>query len=368
MKTDRAHSQETRAGSPSWLCRDEFDRERMLDMEERVRPVRQRTLMILAIALVAASPWLGWWPVLFLIPAALFFAIADRLMPRVAKPEHLMFGAWIASGLVIGGAVALSGGPREPTLAWLAIPVITLSSRFPMRGVVAGVAINCLILIAVAFGVDAGRVIDNPVLLIAPLALLLSVAVLSTPLMRSDIQHRSDAVIDQLTGMLNRNALSSRVVELAQQSALTGESVGIIIGDLDHFKHINDTLGHSAGDAVLKEVAYQMRKQLRAFDLAYRLGGEEFLILLPGSNLEQSAQLAEQLRGNVARHRVAGGIEVTMSFGVGASRTGQSFDYAEVFKQADAALYRAKGNGRDQVCLSETEAPPAPVLGRPVFA
>src|ERR1041385_8353869 len=357
MKTDRAYSQETRPGSRSWLCRDEFDRERMLDMEQRVHPVRQRTLTILAVALVASSPWLGWWPALFLIPAGLSFALADHFMPRVAKPEHLMFGAWIASGLVIGGAVALSGGSRQPTLSWLAIPVITLSSRFPMRGVVAGVLINCLILVAVAFGVDPQRTLHDPVLVIAPLALLLSVAVLSTPLMRSDIQHRSDAVIDQLTGMLNRNALNTRVVELAEQSALTGESVGIIVGDLDHFKEINDTRGHSVGDVVLREVAYRMRKRLRAFDLAYRLGGEEFLILLPGSNLAQSAELAEQLRASVARDSVAGGMSVTMSFGVGASRNGEVFDYGEVFKMADEALYRAKGNGRDQVCLSQPTTP-----------
>jgi diguanylate cyclase (GGDEF)-like protein len=338
----------------------------MLDMEERVRPVRQRTLMILAIALVAASPWLGWWPALFLIPAGIFFAIADKLMPRIEKPELLMFSAWIASGLVIGGAVALSGGARQPTLSWMAIPVITLSSRFPMRGVVAGVIVNITILLAVAFGVNAHEVIDNPVLVIAPVALLLSVAVLSTPLMRSDIQHRSDAVIDQLTGMLNRKALSTRVLELNQQSALTGESVGIIIGDLDHFKDINDTRGHTVGDVVLKDVAYRMRKQLRAFDLAYRLGGEEFLILLPGSNLAQSAQLAEQLRSGIAQSSVAGGVGVTMSFGVGASRNGEPFDYGKVFKMADAALYRAKGNGRDQVCLSEPLA--TPLRGVPAVA
>jgi diguanylate cyclase (GGDEF)-like protein len=190
--------------------------------------------------------------------------------------------------------------------------------------------------------------------------------VLSTPLMRSDIQHRSDAVIDPLTGMLNRKALSSRVDELAQQSAFTGESVGIIIGDLDHFKQINDTRGHSIGDVVLREVAYQLRKQLRAFDLAYRLGGEEFLILLPGSDLAQSAELAEQLRQCVADNRVAGGVAVTMSFGVGSSRNGEAFDYAKVFKRADAALYRAKGNGRDQVCLSEPI--PSTPLGVPALA
>jgi diguanylate cyclase (GGDEF)-like protein len=335
----------------------------MLDMEERVRPIRQRALAILGVALVACGPWLGWWPALFLIPAAACFAFADRMMPRVAKPELLMFGAWIGSGLVIGGAVALSGGPDQPTLSWLAIPVITLSSRFPMRGVVVGVIINGLILLAVAFGVDAHQVIHDPVYVIAPLALLACVAVLSTPLMRSDIQHRSDAVIDQLTGMLNRKALSSRVSELAQQSELTGESIGIIIGDLDHFKSINDTRGHSVGDVVLRDVAYNMRKQLRAFDLAYRLGGEEFLILLPGSDLRQCAEIAEQLREGVARDSVAGTPGVTMSFGVGASRQGEPFDYGAVFKQADAALYEAKRNGRDQVRLSD----PAAVAALPAF-
>jgi diguanylate cyclase (GGDEF)-like protein len=335
----------------------------MLDMEERVRPIRQRALAILAVALIACGPWLGWWPALFLVPAAACFAFADRMMPRVAKPELLMFGAWIGSGLVIGGAVALSGGPDQPTLSWLAIPVITLSSRFPMRGVVVGVIINGLILLAVAFGVDAHQVIHDPVYVIAPLALLACVAVLSTPLMRSDIQHRSDAVIDQLTGMLNRKALSSRVSELAQQSELTGESIGIIIGDLDHFKSINDTRGHSVGDVVLRDVAYKMRKQLRAFDLAYRLGGEEFLILLPGSDLRQCAEIAEQLREGVARDSVAGTPGVTMSFGVGASRQGEPFDYAAVFKQADAALYEAKRNGRDQVRLSD----PAAIAAIPAF-
>jgi diguanylate cyclase (GGDEF)-like protein len=366
MKHDPTHSQ-AGASARSWLCRDDFDRERMLDMEERVRPVRQRALGILAIALVASGPWLGWWPALFLVPAALCFGAADLLMPRVARPELLMFGAWIGSGLIIGGAVALCGGPNTPTLSWLAIPVITLSSRFPMRGVVAGVVVNIVILLAVAYGVDAHAVVHEPVLAIAPVALLLCVAVLSTPLMRSDIQHRNDAVIDQLTGMLNRKALSTRVVELAQQSELTGEAVGIIVGDLDHFKTINDTRGHAVGDVVLKEVAYLLRKQLRAFDLAYRLGGEEFLILLPGSDLKSSAELAEKLRAGVASEGVAGGVAITMSFGVGASEQGEPFQYEKVFRIADEALYRAKHNGRDQVCLSEREATPA-LGGVPAFA
>jgi diguanylate cyclase (GGDEF)-like protein len=297
----------------------------------------------------------------------LFFGAADRFMPRVERPELLMFAAWVGSELMIAGAVALQGGARIAAISWLAIPVITLSTRFSISGILAGVAVACALVLAVGFGIDPSAVVSSPELVIAPLALILCVAVLSTPLMRSDIQHRSDAVIDQLTGMLNRKALSTRVAELAQQSQLTGESIGIIVGDLDHFKSINDTRGHSVGDVVLKEVAYQLRKQLRAFDLAYRLGGEEFLILLPGSDLEQSAHLAEQLREAVAGNGVAGGLDITMSFGVGASPRGEPFDYAEVFKAADAALYRAKRSGRDRVCLSGDELAHAAV-GVPVFA
>ena len=336
----------------SWLCRDEFDRERMLDMEERVRPFRQRTLLILAVAILGVAPWLGWWPLLFLIPAGLFFGLADGLMPRVARPENLMFAAWIGSELTIAGAVSLEGGPRTAALSWLAIPVMTLSSRFSMRGVVAGVAIASALVMAVAFGVDASAVIASPELVVAPLALIVCVAVLSTPLMRSDIQHRSDAVIDPLTGMLNRKALSARVHELAEQSQITGEPIGVIVGDLDHFKNVNDTRGHSTGDVVLREVAYLMRKHLRAFDLAYRLGGEEFLILVPGSDLESTADLAHRLREGVSAEQLTGGIQMTMSFGVGASRLEELFDYASVFSEADAALYRAKRAGRNRVCLA----------------
>jgi hypothetical protein len=122
------------ASSTSWLCRDDFDRERMLDMEGRVRPARQRTFGIIALALLSTGPWLGWWPLLFLVPSVVCFAIADTLMPRAERPEHVMFAAWLASELTIAGAVSLNGGPRGPALSWLAIPVITLSSRFSMRG------------------------------------------------------------------------------------------------------------------------------------------------------------------------------------------------------------------------------------------
>ena len=163
------------------------------------------------------------------------------------------------------------------------------------------VAIAACLVVAVAVGVDAHMIVAQP-----GVRLILCVAVLSRALMRSDIRHHSDAVVDQLTGMLNREALRVRVRELTQQSALIGEPVGLIIGDLDDFKEINDTHGQRVGDTVLKEVAYMLRNQLRAYDLAYRLGGEEFLVLLPGSDLAHAAWLAERLRARVGE-QVAGG-------------------------------------------------------------
>src|SRR5271167_2884492 len=104
-------AEEEPATATSWLCRSNFDRGRLLDMEERVRPARQKTFVILTLALVATGPWLGWWPLLALIPGAGCFAAADLLMGRVDRPEYVMFTAWVVSELVIAGAVSLNGGP-----------------------------------------------------------------------------------------------------------------------------------------------------------------------------------------------------------------------------------------------------------------
>jgi diguanylate cyclase (GGDEF)-like protein len=330
------------------------DRERMIDMDRRLQPVRRAAFGVLALALLASGPWLGWWTLAPLAVAGLLFALADARIERSEHPEYAIFTAWAASEVIIAASVAVAGGPTVATMSWFAIPIVTLSARFSGKVIGLGVGLTLALMMAVAFGVDSGAVLDDPTILIAPAALVLAVAILSTALMRSDLEHRNDAVIDQLTGMLNRKALANRKDELAQQSGLTGEPVAVLVGDLDRFKEINDSVGHTTGDSVLRDVAYVLRKELRAFDLAYRLGGEEFLILVPGSDEAQGAELAERLRAAVARAR-PGGESVTISFGVSASPRGRQFDYDEVFVAADAALYEAKRSGRDLVCLgSET--------------
>jgi diguanylate cyclase (GGDEF)-like protein len=344
--------------SRSWLIKQGSDRERMLDMDRRLQPVRRTTFAVLAVALLAGAPWIGWWTLMPLAMAAVLFRLADDQIEHSKRPEYALFGAWAASEVIIAVSVVLSGDAAQVTYSWLAIPIVTLSARFSGRGIVVGVGMALGLLAAVAFGVNAGAVIDYPPLVLAPAALIIAVAILSTALMHSDVEHRSEAFIDQLTGLLNRNALARRTGELAQQSAVSGEPIGVVVGDLDCFKEINDTDGHAVGDAVLKEVAYLLRKRLRAFDLAYRLGGEEFLILLPGANLEQAESKAEALRQAVAEERFANNRGLTMSFGVSASARGTQFDYEIVFTEADAALYEAKRAGRDRVCLALAPATP----------
>lgn len=332
----------------SWLCRDDVDRERLLDMERRLKPVRAVTMGVLGLALVASAPWIGWWTLVPLVFAAGLFQLADSRIDRAERPEYLIFAAWAGSELTIAAAVALTGGATAATIAWLAIPVVTLSARFSLRGVMLGVSLAFALVIAVSLGFNSSEVMDDPTVMIAPAALIISVAVLSTALMRSDVEHRGEAVIDPLTGMLNRKALSNRVGELTQQSEVTGQPVGIVIGDLDHFKGINDSLGHAVGDTVLKQIAYELRRHLRAFDLAYRLGGDEFLFLMPGAETQECQELAEELRHAVEK-TLGDSVNVTISLGVSASPPGERFDYDSVFASADAALYEAKHSGRNRV-------------------
>ncbi len=316
-------------------------------MDRRITPMRTATFVVLGAALIASGPWLGWWPLLPMALAVIAFSLARLLTPRMRHPEYATAAAWVLSQITIAISIALTGAATSPAVGWLAIPVVTLSARFDRRVVFAGLTLTTLLMLGVTVGAGWSDVAANPTPVIAPLALLASIALLSMALMTSDVEHRSKSVLDPLTGMLNRVSLDSRVAELRQQARMTHEPVGVIIGDIDHFKPINDEHGHSVGDAVLVDIAAAMRTELRAFDLAYRIGGEEFLILLPGAHAADALDLAERLRRAVESAR-AGGLRVTMSFGVTGSSPGD-FEYETVFAAADAALYGAKSAGRNRV-------------------
>jgi diguanylate cyclase (GGDEF)-like protein len=316
-------------------------------MERRIKPIRVSAMGVLGAALLASGPWVGWWPVAVLLVALAGFAVVDHGIDRATRPEYRMAVGWALSQLLIAGSIVLTGGQTSPALAWLAIPVVTLGARFSNRGVAAGLTLTIGLLLVVTLGIDRAAIMDDPSYLFFALGTIGAVGILSMPLMISEQAHRSDAQIDALTGLLNRHALDVRIAELEQQAEGGDVTIGVIVADLDHFKAVNDAHGHTRGDAVLRGTADRLRAQGRAFELVYRIGGEEFLVVLPGASLQDSVDHAERLREAIAAEPIAG-VDVTMSFGASVSEVG-SFAFERVFVRADAALYDAKRNGRDQV-------------------
>lgn len=160
------------------------------------------------------------------------------------------------------------------------------------------------------------------------------------------------AVTDQLTGLNNRRYLTNQLQGLVMRAARGGEPVSVILADIDHFKSINDTFGHDAGDEVLKALAARLSTNLRPSDMPCRYGGEEFVIVMPNTFPDFAAMVAERLRRDVAGAPFGIGegreLVVTASFGV--AGTGVGVDTAErLMKRADEALYRAKQAGRNRV-------------------
>lgn len=155
---------------------------------------------------------------------------------------------------------------------------------------------------------------------------------------------------DALTGVANRRCFDERLATEIQRAARYGHPLALVLLDLDHFKRINDSAGHAAGDEVLRVVAGIMRAQARSSDLPARLGGEEFAILLPEQAEASALRAAELLRAAIAEHDFSWlrpGLRVTLSAGVARWSQGESSD--DLMRHADQALYRAKAAGRNQV-------------------
>jgi diguanylate cyclase (GGDEF)-like protein len=154
---------------------------------------------------------------------------------------------------------------------------------------------------------------------------------------------------DPLTGVPNRRTLDELLDRLTARHRRTGDGFAVIMIDVDRFKSINDTVGHAAGDEVLRQVAATLLGQLRTDETVARYGGEEFAVVLPGADTTAGAAAAERLR--VALHRIDQPVGVTASFGV-ASVPGDARTGGAVIALADAALLRAKHEGRDRVAVS----------------
>jgi diguanylate cyclase (GGDEF)-like protein len=191
-------------------------------------------------------------------------------------------------------------------------------------------------------------------------AALLAITVRNVELFR---EVKENSVRDGLTGCFNRTHASELIDIELRRAHRTRLPVSLIMFDLDHFKDINDRRGHQCGDSVLAAVGTHMRDTLRVSDVKVRYGGEEFLVLLPETSLEGATRVAETLRRGFADLHIACGPEplnFTASFGVAVARVDE-LDRQSLIARADAALYRAKEDGRNCIRLS----PNAP-LARPI--
>jgi diguanylate cyclase (GGDEF)-like protein len=179
---------------------------------------------------------------------------------------------------------------------------------------------------------------------------------------------RTQSVRDALTGLYNRRYLEEVLEREVRRAARAAQSLGVLMIDLDHFKNFNDTYGHDAGDAVLRETGVALARGIRAEDFVCRFGGEEFVVILPTANLEATCARAERLRLKMKElailHQGRSMGMLTVSIGVAAFPE-HGLSPKELMAAADAALYEAKNRGRDQVSvaalrsLEESAAPGA---------
>jgi diguanylate cyclase len=169
---------------------------------------------------------------------------------------------------------------------------------------------------------------------------------------------RRESLSDGLTGLANRRCFDERLRSAIAEAASAGTPLSLAIGDVDHFKRFNDTWGHAIGDQVLKLVAQCFRSNVKGRDTAARFGGEEFVVILPETALDDARKLAEQIRRSVETKKIVNRISgetlgsITLSLGVAQFRDSETA--ADLIERADQCLYGAKGAGRNRV-LSERE-------------
>jgi diguanylate cyclase (GGDEF)-like protein len=350
----------------SFLCPTEMDRVRLLEAGARVRSARKICAGVLLFSLVLVAPWTGYLTFVVFAPALVELGTVEKRMARSAHPEIVIARATLVVLFFIALGTALNGGLDSPSLSWMIVPVAFAATRYRWQVVVACAVITAIAMFLATIPVDPDRVLGDPQRLIAAIALLVCVVTITSALMHGELTQRDRAVLDPLTGLLNRSSLGTRTTEIEQQARLSGGALSLVLCDIDRFKSVNDNFGHERGDSVLREVAHEIRKSLRSFELVYRLGGEEFLVLMPGASLAEARDVADRLRSNVTES-APGGLHLTMSVGV-ASAAGEELRYEELFRVADAALLQAKREGRDRVIVAGGEALDASLSGRTIVA
>jgi diguanylate cyclase (GGDEF)-like protein len=275
----------------------------------------------------------------------------EQALERVfADPPDLVLLDWMMPRLTgIEVAQRIKAAPELPF-----VPVILQTALDSVEHMVAGL--------------DAGAddYIAKPINfaeLEARVKALLRIKALQEELARANDELRRMSQTDGLTGVDNRRHIEERLTEAFEHAARLNEPLAVVMTDVDHFKSVNDTHGHPAGDAVLRQVAEVLRTTAREIDRVGRYGGEEFLVLLPGANLEDARHYAERARAAIAAREFTydgGQLRRTLSAGVAAWPHPDVPHQEALVKLADDALYAAKTGGRNRV-VAHGDVPAADV-------
>jgi len=277
------------------------------------------------------------------IPALVALALAPLLLAaRVPRP--VLFWTGPLTVALIAASVATAKGYSDAAILY-AWPVLWTASFYSSRRTAI-----CVAAVAVAHGAALLTMpsgVGNPdrfcVVVVSVTVVAMVVRSLAARNRRLVLQAAAEARIDPLTGLLNRRGLDERFASELARAGRDGTELAVVALDLDHFKQVNDTYGHDAGDRALCWLASVLSQQTRGADVIARTGGEEFLLVLPGTSAGSAFELAERLRESVAEHAP---FRLTISIGVAAEEAPD--DAGALTAAADRALYAAKRDGRNR--------------------
>ena len=320
-------------------------------LSEMDREVNASAIIVTVVSALASLPFWSRDPAL--VYAGFIPLLMRGLRYLLVDSDRSLYRWSLCNGFVTGAAVtvaaSVSGGLGSPIIMFTIVIGVMTSMLFAHQ------PLWNLYPFALVAGIAAIDWLDNGIgeidwlVPVSVVLVALSVPRLVSDMVGIELSYREKAVIDPLTGCLNRSSLKMRMNELLHQAELTADHIGVVAIDIDHFKLINDKYGHSVGDEVLQQVAYTIRRNLRRFELLYRTGGEEFLLLLPGAPADVAFRLGESIRQTVAREQFQVG-RVTISVGTASELAPSSLD--ELIERADQSLLDAKAAGRNQTVQS----------------
>ena len=349
-RTEQGEARDLDSPAPTVVAR-----QRVVERAGKVDRATQAIGAMVGAILLATAIFRDAWALLPLVALLAILALGPLAIRRGARPQSTELAFSLILTIAMATAAGRTGGTSSPLVYLLPIGVVLNARRAGPRPVVLCSLVTAGVFVGVSLADHGGAVLAEPLPMLAVLAMQAGVTIAAIALAGAEIDHRRASIVDPLTGLLNRQGLSARFEELRQQALVTAAPITLILFDLDLFKQINDSRGHDVGDRLLCEVADEVRRTLRTFELFYRVGGEEFLILLPGMEEWEGSHVAEQLRMAIEALGRTTGTGITASFGV-CSNHGTDADFDRLYRQADQALYRAKRGGRDRVEASSSAA------------